>query len=102
MLDLARLSTFDFDHDTQIIPGQLHAHLARISGIKEAWRPVTDGPADGILSLPFRKCKENEPRTEFSQRKDMVFFELANFEHWVKLPAENYLSSPSSGSVLTA
>ena len=80
-LDLSALQTLDFARDTLIAMDNLRTYLNKISSQGHA----TNIPKAKVVEGPsFQRNEKNYlPKSGFSQDREFMFYELADFENWV-------------------
>lgn len=80
-LDLSALQTLNLAQDTQITMDNLRPYLTKISSPDYAVHlpkaKVVEGPSF------LRNEKNYLPKSNFSQEREFMFYELADFESWV-------------------
>ncbi|CZR70242.1 uncharacterized protein PAC_20143 [Phialocephala subalpina] len=80
-LDLSALQALDFARDTNITMNNLRPYLEKISSPGK----VINAPKAKVVEGPsFQRNEKNYlPKSNFSQDRDFMLYELADFENWV-------------------
>ncbi|KAF4634558.1 hypothetical protein G7Y89_g3549 [Cudoniella acicularis] len=87
-LDLSGLQSLDFHQDTLLSMDTLRPYLKKISSQKPN---MESSKTEVIEGDTFRRNEKGYlPNGKFSQDKELLFFELADFERWVELNLDSH------------
>jgi hypothetical protein len=87
-LDLSGLQSLDFSQDTFLSMDTLRPYLKKISSPKNS---TESSKVEVVEGDTFRRNEKGYlPNGRFSQDKELMFFELADFERWVELHLDSH------------